>query len=71
MRHVLPRVLHCKPEIMVFGWQAGQAPTHQIIKEARLSGFDNVHDFLIHQATGETDAYANHTTRAEREKNRQ
>ena len=27
-------------------------PTHQIIKEARESGFSNVHDYLVHQATG-------------------
>ena len=31
----------------------GLAPTHQIVKEARVSGFDNVHDYLIHLKTSE------------------
>jgi hypothetical protein len=30
------------------------APTHQMVKLARISGFDNVHDYLIHVKTGET-----------------
>lgn len=32
--------------------KAGLAPTHQVIKEARAAGFDNVHDFLVWQSTG-------------------
>lgn len=32
----------------------GLAPTHQMVKLARMSGFDNVHDYLIHQRTGES-----------------
>eukprot|EP00890_Picochlorum_soloecismus_P004251 jgi/Picsp_1/4827/NSC_02194-R1_protein len=31
----------------------GLHPTHQIVKEARKSGFDNVHDYLVHLNTGE------------------
>lgn len=31
----------------------GLAPTHQMIKEARTHGFNNVHDYLIHLRTGE------------------
>ncbi len=31
----------------------GLAPTHQIVKEARMSGFGNAHDYLVHQRTGE------------------
>ena len=31
----------------------GLAPTHQMVKLARASGFDNVHDYLIHTKTGE------------------
>ncbi|KAL4855053.1 Cell division cycle-associated 7-like protein [Chlorella vulgaris] len=31
----------------------GLAPTHQIINQARAAGFENVHDFLVHQKTGE------------------
>jgi hypothetical protein len=34
--------------------QAGLGPTHQLIKEARSKGFDNVHDFLVHQNSGES-----------------
>ncbi|KAL4422435.1 hypothetical protein ABPG75_008632 [Micractinium tetrahymenae] len=33
---------------------AGLAPTHQIINLARAAGFDNVHDYLVHQKTGES-----------------
>lgn len=33
--------------------KAGLSPTHQIIGLARANGFDNVHDYLVHQATGE------------------
>ena len=32
----------------------GLAPTHQMVKLARMSGFDNVHDYLIHLRTGES-----------------
>uniref|UniRef100_A0A7S0PT87 PHD-type domain-containing protein n=1 Tax=Micromonas pusilla TaxID=38833 RepID=A0A7S0PT87_MICPS len=32
----------------------GLAPTHQVINLARASGFDNVHDYLVHGATGAT-----------------
>jgi len=31
----------------------GLHPTHQIVKEARRSGFDNVHDYLVHLNTGD------------------
>ena len=34
----------------------GLAPTHQVINLARASGFDNVHDYLVHGRTGETPA---------------
>jgi len=34
--------------------KAGLAPTHQIIGLARSHGFDNVHDYLVHQNTGES-----------------
>ena len=34
--------------------KAGLAPTHQIIGLARAHGFDNVHDYLVHQKTGES-----------------
>lgn len=34
--------------------RAGLSPTHQMVKLARISGFSNVHDFLVHSATGET-----------------
>ena len=34
--------------------KAGLSPTHQIIGVARASGFDNVHDYLVHQKTGES-----------------
>ena len=30
----------------------GLAPTHQVIQLARGAGFDNVHDYLVHGATG-------------------
>lgn len=33
--------------------KAGLGPTHQLIKEARAAHFTNVHDYLIHMATGE------------------
>jgi hypothetical protein len=29
-------------------------PTHQLIKQARSTGFDNVHDYLVYRATGES-----------------
>ena len=32
----------------------GLAPTHQVIQLARGAGFDNVHDYLVHGATGLT-----------------
>ncbi len=32
----------------------GLSPTHQMVKLARTSGFDNVHDYLIHIKTGES-----------------
>lgn len=32
----------------------GLGPTFQMVKEARVSGFDNVHDYLIHLKTKET-----------------
>ena len=32
----------------------GLLPTHQMVKLARTSGFDNVHDYLIHIKTGES-----------------
>lgn len=32
----------------------GLGPTFQMVKEARASGFDNVHDYLIHLKTKET-----------------
>lgn len=31
----------------------GLHPTHQIVKEARKAGFDNVHDYLVHLNTDE------------------
>ena len=34
----------------------GLAPTHQLIKVARGAGFDNVHDYLVHTATGASPA---------------
>ena len=34
----------------------GLAPTHQVINLARASGFDNVHDYLVHGVTGATPA---------------
>ena len=34
----------------------GLAPTHQVIQLARGAGFDNVHDYLVHGATGLTPA---------------
>ena len=34
--------------------KAGLGPTHQMIKLARSAGFDNVHDYLVYRATGET-----------------
>ena len=34
--------------------QAGLEPTHQVLKNARDVGFDNVHDYLVHLVTGET-----------------
>ena len=34
----------------------GLAPTHQVINLARASGFDNVHDYLVHCSTGATPA---------------
>jgi len=34
--------------------KAGLSPTHQLIKQARDTGFDNVHDYLIYRATGES-----------------
>ena len=34
--------------------QEGLAPTGHIIGQAREAGFNNVHDFLLHQATGES-----------------
>lgn len=34
--------------------KAGLGPTHQVIKEARAAGFDNVHDFLVYRSTKET-----------------
>lgn len=33
--------------------KAGLSPTHQVIQLARASGFDNVHDYLVSQETGE------------------
>jgi hypothetical protein len=36
--------------------KAGLSPTHQIIGIARANGFDNVHDYLVHQKTGESAA---------------
>ncbi|KAL4436108.1 hypothetical protein ABPG77_005556 [Micractinium sp. CCAP 211/92] len=33
---------------------AGLAPTHQIINQARAAGFENVHDYLVHQKTGKS-----------------
>lgn len=32
----------------------GLSPTHQIVKEARAASFTNVHDYLIHLSTGES-----------------
>jgi Zinc-finger domain of monoamine-oxidase A repressor R1 len=34
--------------------KAGLGPTHQMIKLARSAGFDNVHDYLVYRATGES-----------------
>ena len=34
----------------------GAGPTHQVINLARASGFDNVHDYLVHGVTGATPA---------------
>lgn len=34
----------------------GLSPTHQVIQLARASGFDNVHDYLVHGVTGQTPA---------------
>ncbi|KAL4517183.1 hypothetical protein Ndes2437B_g06791 [Nannochloris sp. 'desiccata'] len=34
--------------------KAGLGPTHQLIKQARSAGFDNVHDYLVYRATGES-----------------
>lgn len=34
--------------------KAGLGPTHQLIKQARSAGFDNVHDFLVHRSTGQS-----------------
>ncbi|KAK9812224.1 hypothetical protein WJX73_005205 [Symbiochloris irregularis] len=34
--------------------KAGLTPTHQMIKQAREAGFTNVHDFLVHRHTGES-----------------
>jgi hypothetical protein len=34
----------------------GLSPTHQIIGVARQQGFDNVHDYLVHCATGASPA---------------
>ena len=34
--------------------KAGLGPTHQLIKQARSAGFDNVHDYLVFRATGES-----------------
>lgn len=31
----------------------GLGPTYQMVKQARLEGFSNVHDYLIHKQTGE------------------
>lgn len=33
---------------------AGLAPTHQLVGAARAAGFGDVHDYLVHRATGET-----------------
>ncbi|MEW5315571.1 MAG: hypothetical protein WDW38_006991 [Sanguina aurantia] len=34
--------------------KGGQDPTHQVLKSAKDSGFNNVHDFLIHLTSGES-----------------
>lgn len=34
--------------------KAGLGPTHQLIKEARIAGFSNVHDYLVHRTTRES-----------------
>ena len=34
--------------------KAGLGPTHQLIKEARIAGFNNVHDYLVHRTTNES-----------------
>lgn len=34
--------------------KAGLEPTHQVLKNARDVGFDNVHDYLVHLVTGES-----------------
>ncbi|KAF6256097.1 zinc-finger domain of monoamine-oxidase A repressor R1-domain-containing protein [Scenedesmus sp. NREL 46B-D3] len=34
--------------------KAGLEPTHQVVKLARDAGFSNVHDYLVHLVTGET-----------------
>jgi len=34
--------------------KAGLGPTHQLIKQARNTGFENVHDYLVYRATGES-----------------
>lgn len=40
--------------------QRGQEPTGQLIPAAKREGFDNVHDYLVHQATGESAAEVGH-----------
>ena len=37
--------------------QLSLLPTGHIIKEARGAGFDNVHDYLVHQQTGNASSH--------------
>lgn len=41
----VPRAPH--PPLPLLCLQAGLAPTHQIINQARAAGFENVHDYLV------------------------
>lgn len=34
--------------------QLGLEPTHQLLPQARQASFTNVHDYLVHLATGES-----------------